>query len=63
MSLLLNHDALNALSIPMLEQLRIALKQLLCMPCLTDADHAAIHDGLAMICSIVQQKLADSPSP
>lgn len=62
MSLLLNHDALDALSTPMVEQLRIALKQILCAPWLTDADRAALQDGLALICLIVQRRLAHFPS-
>lgn len=63
MSLLLNHDALEALSTPMLEQLRIALKQILCAPWLTDADRAALQDALTLICLIVQRRLAHVPSP
>lgn len=63
MPLLLNHDALEALSTPMLEQLRIALKQLLCAPWLTDADRAALQDGLTLISIIVQRRLAKVPVP
>lgn len=63
MSLLLNHDALEALSTPMLEQLLIALKQILCAPWLTDADRTALQDALTIICLIVQRRLAHVPSP
>jgi hypothetical protein len=60
---LFNSVALEALSTPALEALRIALRQMLYAPWLTDGERAALLEALALIGLIVSRRLAPVPSP